>query len=932
MPHQVRVAHWALHNPFTKGVILADEVGLGKTIEAAMIMKELICRGRAERILILVPAKLVGQWQHELIEKINEDFVVLTGPDVRRSEANGVNSWAAHHRVIASLDYARAKGDDSRRARLDQVNTRRWDLLVVDEAHALKDPGSGNHEFIGSIDREHTLFLTGTPIRNYAWDLFHVSNVLEQREEKPLGTKYSFRKTFLQDGRGLRVKNVPELTERLEKFLIRNTKSKVPEIHQVRRLGRTFHFDMTGMERELHARAEDYIYGLYRDGRTYQGEFYKVLLSNGLRKLLASSRQALLPTLRARLDRLYELQTRSAAETPEDASWLLNNADPENPPDVEGNGVGGAIAPKRHRTPDEQRARLHEEIVELSALLDYANRVFGNAKLDALTAALRSSGFRRGEKFLVFTEYRRTMDLMVHHLTAAGFRVDGFHGQLPHFRPGARAPLRAADGTGRTREDVFVRFRDPSPNGTQVLVATEAAAEGLNLQFCRVVVNYDLPWNPQKIEQRIGRVHRIGQKEDVIVANLAVKGSMDDEILRLLQEKIRLFDTVLGESELILGAIDEAQIFNFEEQLMEIAARARSPEQVRLEMERLRAELGAVLRERQEQMRLQLRDFDDRVTDHLGHPSDLPGDIELTVKRKNGDVEAFVRRYLTKQGVLLEPSGRPGVFSFRTPLSLRKHRPELAQEYRVAFQQDVANEAIDADYIAHGHPFLMAAIEECKRIGDCTRLTLRYSDSERRLHGFDHLPGKSGLWCNFKVTFSSYDTEECLFPVFVGEGVEFSDVFSFRMLYYPLVEAGAASATRVQPLASESEAACAQLTEAKLRELRCLNDQVFEEEAARIDTFFEDSLLEFEDEEQSLSRQMERVQAKRRTAKTFDERKALREEYERIKERYFAVQRENFRRREEEGKRRDGKISALADQREPRVTVELINAAVVTIE
>jgi len=713
----------------------------------------------------------------------------------------------------------------------------------------------------------------------------------------------------LQDGRGLRVKNVPELIERVEKFLIRSTKAKVPEIRQVRRIGRTFHFEMHGPEREFHARAEDYIYSLYRDGRAYQGEFYKVLLASGLRKLLASSRQAVVPTLEARLARLRAV----------DPDTFFASAGSENPVEEASEDLEGQSAtPRKRRTPEQQRARLREEIDELQEILADAGKVTANAKLDALIAALRSPSLRPGEKVLVFTEYRRTMILLVDALQVAEFRVDGFHGGLPRFRPGVRTPDRSPDGAGRTREDVFVRFRDSSEAGTQVVVATEAAAEGLNLQFCRIVVNYDLPWNPQKIEQRIGRVHRIGQK--------------DDEILRLLQEKIRLFDTILGESELILGAIDEAQIYNFEDQLMDIAARARSPEQIHGEMERFRTEMDKVLRERQEQMRLQLRDFDDRVTDHLGHTPDVPSDIQLAVKRKNGDVEAFVRRYLHKHGAELEASTRLGVYAFTTPAALRERYPELATEYRATFQQEIANEAIDADYIAHGHPFLMAAVKECQSIGETARLILRYSDSDRRLHGFDHLPGRCGLWCNFKVTFSSFDTEECLFPVFVGDGLEFSDVFSFRMLYYPLIEAPTTPPVPVAEVARGSERAQEQLTSEKLTQLRMLNDQVFEEEAARIDTFFEDSLLEFEDEEQSLMRRMEQVQKQRRTAKTFDERKALREEYEQLKERYFTIQRENFRRREEEGQRRDCKISTLASQKEPQVRVELINAALVRIK
>lgn len=924
MPHQVRVAHWAVHNPFTRGLVLADEVGLGKTVEAAIILKELICRGKGARILILVPAKLVAQWQHELREKINEEFHVVTGKEVRQLAADARSPWVERNRVLASIELARGCRVRDPEGQTG-IGLRPWDVLVVDEAHCVKDPASGNYQLVAGIPREHTLFLTATPIRNYAWDLFHLGTVLETRAEKPLGTKYSFRKTFLRDAKGLQIRNTPELTERLQRFLIRNTKVRVPEIYQVKRVGRTFHFQPDARETAFQRRAEDYIYGLYRDGRSYRGEFYKVLLSMGLRKLAASSREAVLPTLAGRKRRLDELVALGLPEATADALAEVEEAGPVEEPELP-EDAGPVL---KERSPRENLERMKEEARDLAELLAEAPHVHANAKFDALLGALCGQALPAGEKVLVFTEYKRTQGMLVTALVQAGYRVEAFHGGLPHARPDG-VGLQQRLGSGRTREDVFVRFRDPGPEGVQILVATEAAAEGLNLQFCHVVVNYDLPWNPQKIEQRIGRVHRIGQTRDVLVVNLAAHGSIDDELLTLLQEKIRLFNTVLGESELILGAIDEAQVLNFEEKLMEIAAQARGPEEVRRAMVRFRADMDAVLRERQEHMRQELRDFDDRVTDHLAQAPALPDAVQQAVRVKHADVLNFVTRYLEKHGLALRPTAPAGVFEFETPTALRAKAPQLAPRYRAAFDQETAALAIDADFIALGHPFLTAAVQECLAIGRTARVQLDYTGADRKLHGFDGLAGRCGVWANLKATFRSFDTEQWLLSVFVSAAGAESDDFTARMLYYRLKEhpAPTLELDRVdEHLAGAVNARVA----AQLERLRLLNREVFEEEAAKIDTYFADSLMEFEDREQTLLRQMERVQAKRHKARVFDERKALREEYETLKEQYFRLQRENFQRREAGNQEREEKIRALEGQLEPAVEVEWVNAALVEI-
>jgi superfamily II DNA or RNA helicase len=928
LPHQIRVAHWAVHNPFSRGLLLADEVGLGKTVEAALIMKELICRGKAQRILVLVPAKLLSQWQHELWEKIREEFQIIRGKEIKQFAAQGQSVWVEHNRVIMSIELARLCGAGEDAASGSDLAKRPWDLVVVDEAHSLKDPASANHQLVAGLPRTYTLFLTATPIRNYAWDLFHLSGILESREEKPLGTKYSFRKTFLRDAKGLQIQHAAELAERLQRFLARNTRARVPEVYQVKRVGRTFHFQLQGSEAAFQRLAEDYIYGLYRDGRTFRGEFYKVLLSAGLQKLAASSREAALPTLTARRARLEELLTRGLPETDEGEQTSAGEEAPAEDLALPSSAAG---AGRQTRSAEEKLDRMREEVAELKELLAEASRVQGNAKLDALLHALHSGAFPAGEKVLVFTEYRRTQAMLVEALGRAGYRTAAFHGGLLHSTsPGSSDPTHPASVRQPTREEVFRRFCDASSDGVQILVATEAAAEGLNLQFCRVLVNYDLPWNPQKIEQRIGRLHRIGQTRDVIVINLAAQGSIDDELITLLQEKIRLFNTVLGESELILGAIDEAQVLNFEEKLLEIAALARGPEEVRREMARFRQEMDAVLRERQERMRRELKDFDDRVTDHLNQSVVLPEQAEQIVRLKNADVLNFVARYLRKHEQALIPSDLPGVYEFETPPGLRARVPHLSPRYRATFFQETANLAIDADYIAHGHPFLTAAVDECLAIGRTARIQLHYTDSEQKLHGFDHLPGQRGLWATCKAIFRSFDREECLFSVFVRPGGADAGDFVSRMLYYRLVDHPLLTVD-VDALREPVVKALGGQLEAPLAQLLRLNREVFEEEAAKIDTYFADSLLEFEDKEKALLREMERVQAKRHKARVFEERKAFREQYERLKDQYLRLQREIFERRRAKNQEREEKIHGLQRRVQPQVEVVWVSAALVEV-
>jgi hypothetical protein len=330
-------------------------------------------------------------------------------------------------------------------------------------------------------------------------------------------------------------------------------------------------------------------------------------------------------------------------------------------------------------------------------------------------------------------------------------------------------------------------------------------------------------------------------------------------------------------------------------------------------------------------MREELRDFDDRVTDRLLQPSTLPESVERIARLKNADVLNFVTRYLKKHGEQLVPTPQSGVYQLAVPQHLLGRQPNLSAHYRATFDQETANIAIDADYIAHGHPFLMAAASDCLQLGHTACLRVLFSRADRRLHGYDHLAGCRGVWANFKITFSSYDIEQALVSVFVtDQEMEIGD-FSSRLLYYPLEEAPAV-ALQLEGVQDCLAKALSRETQTKRQALELLNREVFEEETAKIDTYFEDALMEFEDQEQNLLRQMERTQAKRQKARVFEERKALREEYERLKEEYFKVQRQNFQRRHAKNEERESKVRNLEEKMQPDIQVSWINAALVEIE
>jgi SNF2 family DNA or RNA helicase len=447
-PYQLEAASRVLRHMQGRA-ILADEVGLGKTIEAGIVLSELRLRGLASRVLVLTPAGLVGQWCEELERKFALPCVIAD----RHFEAPP--SEGVQPIIVASLAAARR---DRLRAELTAPT---WDLVIADEAHRLKNARSASARLARSLLTRYMLLLTATPIENRLSDLFQLVSLVRPGL---LGSAAEFRTRHGQ-GDGAQVRNVAALQLALRELMVRHRRSEIT-VMLPRRLAETIRVAPEDDESDLYRAISDRV----RD-QARQATSSRTLALRSIQQLAGSSPWAC-------ADSLAKL------------GW--------------------------------------EDLAQQAA------SIVSTAKATALLELLRRHQ-ARGEKVVVFTAFRRTLQALGRLLADDGFDVAVYHGSL------TRVEKDAAIG----------RFADTTP----VLLSTEAAGEGRNLQFCHVMVNFDLPWNPMKIEQRLGRIHRIGQQHDVQLTNLVSRGTLEDRLIEVLQAKINLFELVVGELDMILGRV-----------------------------------------------------------------------------------------------------------------------------------------------------------------------------------------------------------------------------------------------------------------------------------------------------------------------------------------------------------------------------------------
>ena len=615
-PHQIEAALFALRSPVTKGVLFADEVGLGKTIEAGLA----ICQSWAERhrrVIVICPASLRKQWAMELEEKFHLPTLVLDAKTYREQVREGNPSpFMNDCIVICSMHFV-----SSRAAEIKPIQ---WNLVVIDEAHKLRNAYRQSNRMGQNIrwalEGRRKVLLTATPLQNSLLELYGLSTIID---DQIFGDLPSYRTQYVNIGG-----NLKELRERLQSFCIRTLRSQVVEFIQYteRRLI-TRPFKPTDQEHKLYEAVSDFLKREDTYALPHQQRHLTVLI---VRKLLASSFQALAGTLEVMRERLIGMRNQAKVEAnlaeriieeEEIGDELLDEA--LNDENVE--SVSEAPGSEEESIKIDKQ-KLNAEIEQLSQYINWARSIGIDTKTRVLLKALEI-GFAEMEKIgafqkaIIFTESLKTQQFLRDFLESNGYagRVITFNGtnREPDSTRIYKQWLEVNKESGRVsgsrpidvRTAIIEHFRDNS----SIMIATEAASEGINLQFCSLVINFDLPWNPQRIEQRIGRCHRYGQKYDVVVINfLNERNAVDRRVYELLTEKFNLFMGVFGASDEVLGSIESG--VDFERRILDIYQQCRTQDEIEAAFESLRKELDETIASRiQETRKILLEHFDEDV-------------------------------------------------------------------------------------------------------------------------------------------------------------------------------------------------------------------------------------------------------------------------------------------------------------------------------
>ena len=610
-PHQVDAALFALHSPLSGGVLMADEVGLGKTIEAGLVLAQRWSE-RKRKILLIVPASLRTQWRAELDEKFFIPSMILESKNYNKAKKDDsfCNPFMIQDTVvICSYNFASQKRDD--------VSRVPWDLVIMDEAHRLRNVYK-NSNVIGrnlksALQQRKKLLLTATPLQNNLMELYGLVGIID---EHVFGDADTFREMYVSV-RNPATRN-SSLRGRLQNICKRTLRRQVREyVPYTERQAITQPYTPSADEETLYNEVSAY---LQRTNLHAFAQGQRQLITLVARKLLASSSMAIHGTLSTIIDRLqlklndYQAQlSLSDFDDYDGIDELLDN---------ESNG-DDQIASDTLAADCEG---IRKEIEELTRYAELAAQITTNAKGDNLLTAL-NLGFERNEevggarKAVIFTESRRTQTYLMNLLSDNGYDgeivfLDGTNSDPVSKRIYAEWRERHKnDGviSGSRQADIKAAIVEEFRNRATILIGTEAAAEGINLQFCNIVVNYDLPWNPQRVEQRIGRCHRYGQKNDVIVINfLNQTNAADQRVFQLLDQKFRLFEGVFGSSDEILGVIEDG--VDFEKRILNIYQTCREPEEIKAAFDQLQSELSEQIDERMTETRQSLMEnFDEDV-------------------------------------------------------------------------------------------------------------------------------------------------------------------------------------------------------------------------------------------------------------------------------------------------------------------------------
>jgi ERCC4-related helicase len=858
-PHQVDAALFAFRSPLSKGALLADEVGLGKTIEAGLVISQRWAE-RKRRILIIAPANLRKQWHQELAEKFFLPGHILEARSYNEAIKQGQFQPFNRNDRIAICSYQFARGKAS-----DVANTP-WDLVVIDEAHRLRNVYKPNNIIANTLKKalqnSHKLLLTATPLQNSLLELFGLISIID---EHTFGDLKSFREQFssLDEDHIFQL-----LKQRLKPVCHRTLRRQVlPYVKYTARYPLLEKFMPSENEDRLYTLVSDY---LQRPNLQALPNSQRTLMTLVLRKLLASSTYAIAGALATMAERLKKRLAKHpeppslADELDEDYEALDETA--EEWPDA---------ASEEEPLSSADRAALEQEIFDLDEFARLASTITHNAKGEALLKVLEVA-FKKAvelggaQKAIIFTESKRTQSYLLRLLadTQHASKIVLFNGSNndPRSREIYAAWKEHHKGsdkitgsrTGDMRSALVDYFREEG----EIMIATEAGAEGINLQFCSLVVNYDLPWNPQRVEQRIGRCHRYGQKHDVVVVNfLNSQNAADVRVFELLEQKFKLFEGVFGTSDEVLGVIESG--VDFEKRIADIYQNCRQEKEIVQAFDKLQLELSFEISTAMESTRRKLlENFDDEVREKL--------------KTTNDDAKASLNRFektlmqLTRHALRQHAS-----FDDDSAFTLNQIPANADSSAIPLGRYELPRRSGEAHFYRLGHPLAEHVIEEAKaRELPVAEIRFNLDAHVGKISMLEVLRQKSG-WltvAQFSIEALDQGEDHLVAAGCLDSGSLLEPEQLHRLLGLPAQVS--AQAPLLDGPATALEADQQRLIAAIQQTVTERNARAYEEQSAKLDNWADDLKVGLERDIKDMDRQIREARRAATAALTLDEKLA----------------------------------------------------------
>jgi SNF2 family DNA or RNA helicase len=943
-PHQVEAALFALKNPLSNGVILADEVGLGKTIEAGLVIGQNWAEGKRS-ILIIAPKSLRHQWREELDRLFGLSSSVLDGQSYRRAKKSGEDPLNVNAKIIITNEHFVDSNSQD-------IKKTKWDLVVIDEAHKLRNvwrKSKSEAKRAKAIREALTpfkkLLLTATPMQNNLMELFGLVTFID---DHILGTPESFQNTFCNVPEEIRPDRLLELRHRVSRFFHRELRKNVREyIQYTNRNSVTFTYTPTDDEETLRVSFEDYlrrpyviaipasampllklIYLKLLASSTFAIKnslinLYRRLVLTAVQmddrnlydKLVADIRNKLaLPNGRksdelelfdARLFAGVILKSyeglREAHKTIEEEVELTDEESEVNELYIDADSLNEQVEEDAKSNEDEKAPRklfepeeVKEEAQAILGFIELSRNISDNKKADALKLALaqqfekaKSEGWP--EKAVIFTEFRSTQNYIIRALSEIGLTLDEhvviFNGD-------------SGDAEERKRRV------DEFKTSKKIFLTTEAGSEGLNLQFCNLILNYDLPWNPQRIEQRIGRCHRYGQKLDVIVANFVnTKNSADVRVLELLQEKFNLFRGAFGASDEVLGTIESGQ--DFEKEILKIYMACRSESEIQSAFDELKRKIGPELDRRlNETRKTVLETFDEEVQSKLKLTLNQTKDVlnELGQKLKAVlDCELKSQIKWEEDGLTFNLQDRVGEY-IQGRYSLNT-RDSTAIPVRTS---SGIGESLLKGAVSKSLPSALLKFDLKSRISPISLI--------------QNLDGEFGILTVGKLKSKSFGFEERIIIAGVdskGQALG-QEIFEKLFKFDAKIENGAGEASGQQTLAGLVKKSI----ESNVGEIKVANQTIFESEVDRLDSWAEDIKLSLELEIKSTDREIRQKKVDAKKAQLLEDKLELQKQIKNLEAKRNEKRRQLFESQDQIEREKDQLLEKIEKNLEPQIEFE----------